>query len=110
MQEILKKIQVIIENTNVHHYFITTSKNFAVAKSNLINIQGFKSFVLLKDNMTPLEALALKKNLFEQMQQNQDSIFFTKYHIDKRNARMYPSLCGVDKNSNDKIALGIAWY
>ena len=110
MKEILSKIQTIIQNDKVHQYFITTSKIFSTARRNLIDIQGFTECEILKENLNPREALILKKNLFEYMQLNMSTIFYKKYHIEKRDGRFYPSLGGIDINGNDKVTVGIAWF
>ena len=110
MKDTLTKIQIIIQDEKVHQYFITTSKIFSTARKNLIDIQGFTDCQILKKNLNPREALILKKNLFEYMQQNRSTIFYKKYHNGKRDGRFYPSLGGIDINSNEKVTLGIAWF
>jgi hypothetical protein len=110
MKDILSKIQTIIQNDKVRQYFITTSKIFSTARRNLIDIQGFTDCEILKENLSPREALILKKNLFEYMQQNRSTIFYKKYHNEKRDGRFYPSLGGIDINSDEKVTLGIAWF
>lgn len=110
MKDILSKIQTIIQNDKVHQYFITTSKIFSIARKNLIDIQRFTDCEILKENLSPREAVILKKNLFEYMQQNRSTIFYKKYHNKKRDGRFYPSLGGVDINSDEKVILGIAWF
>jgi hypothetical protein len=110
MKDLLAKIQTVIQDDKVHQYFITSSKIFSTARNNLIDIQGFTDCEILKENLTPREAVILKRNLFEYMQQNRNTIFYKKYHNAKRDGRFYPSLGGVNINSKEKVTLGIAWF
>src|ERR1035437_4042463 len=95
MKDTLTKIQIIIQDEKVHQYFITTSKIFSTARKNLIDIQGFTDCQILKKNLNPREALILKKNLFEYMQQNRSTIFYKKYstpillHVQNRSTIFY---------------------
>jgi hypothetical protein len=110
MKETLAIIETIIQNDNVHQYFITSSKIFSTARNNLIEIQRFTDCQILRENLSPREALILKRNLWEYMQQNRNTVFYKKYHNEKKKGRFYPSLGGIDINGNEKVTLGIAWF
>jgi hypothetical protein len=89
----LKQIGIVIFSPLVDQYLVGITSNAENRRRSYIAEQ-FSSFIILDINLKMNDALEIEKNLFNILVNDKASLFYKKYHKDKRDDHYHRSTGG----------------
>jgi len=111
MDDLLKKILLIIESETVEGYMVGVSvEPYKSGRS--YKRFGFEGFAVMKTELTPLQAKRFKQSYYDYIHNHKNSIYYKKYNPKNRDDAFNPSIGGVDVNEkrNDFNFYIVWWY
>jgi len=101
----------IVNSENFSGYAIGLSRNISARRASYKRI-NWNYFYIIEVDLTQEKALKLEKQYFDYVTSDDESIYYQKYHPDKRDENHKASIGGVGKtaSTNKNYAIYVACY
>lgn len=105
-----EEILPILRSPDVEGYAVGLTKNVKNRRASYKNNSGWKCLYVIVDNLTQEQSLKLEELYFDYLTRDERTVFYKKYHPEKRDSNHRASVGGSSPDDDSLYSLYVACY